>query len=128
MKTRAPLIIALGALAGAAACATTNFPTAATPAAPSVLPSRPVASSSAPPSAAAGCEALETRRAIARELFRDDELRGYICEEAPCSAEELRQGLTFTEVVLRDAPRTAGCIVGPLHEAMTRIYSVFVVY
>jgi hypothetical protein len=36
------------------------------------------------------------------------------------------QGLTFSEVVLRDSPRTSGCIVGPLHDAMTRIYGVFV--
>jgi hypothetical protein len=66
------------------------------------------------------------RQAIAQQLFVDKEFLGYICEEGPCSAEEFLQRLTFTEVVLRDEPRTLGCIVGALHEAMTRIYGVFV--
>jgi len=63
---------------------------------------------------------------MARELFRDEEFRGYICEEAPCNAQDFLAGLTFREVVLRAAPRTSGCIAGPLHEALTRLYGVFV--
>jgi hypothetical protein len=73
------------------------------------------------------CADSGVRRAIAEELIVDEEFRGYICEEEPCTAQEFLENLRFRDVVvLRDAPRTLGCIVGPLHEAMTRIYGVFV--
>jgi hypothetical protein len=63
---------------------------------------------------------------MAQELFVERDFHDYICEEQPCTAQEFLAGLTFDEVVLRDGPRTLGCIVGPLHPALTGIYAVFV--
>ena len=76
--------------------------------------------------AASGCAAPDVRRAMTEQLLLDEEFRGYICEEEPCTAQDFLERSRFTEVVLRDAPHALGCIVGPLHEAMTRIYGVFV--
>ncbi len=86
------------------------------------------AGSASTPGGGAGdaCVDSSVRRAIAEELILDEEFRGYICEAEPCAAQEFLENLRFRDVVvLRDAPRTLGCIVGPLHEAMTRIYGVF---
>ena len=62
---------------------------------------------------------------MARELFADEDFHQYICEE-PCTVDEFSAGLVFNQVVLRDAPRTLGCIALPLNQALTRIYGVFV--
>lgn len=72
------------------------------------------------------CDLSGARDAIAQQLFLDEDFHYYICGEEPCTGQEFSAGLTFREVVLRDSPRTFGCIVGPLNEAMTRIYAVFV--
>lgn len=73
------------------------------------------------------CADPGVRRVIAEQLLLDEEFRGYICEEDSCTSQEFLENLRFRDVVvLREAPRTLGCIVGPLHEAMTRIYGVFV--
>ncbi|HYQ14298.1 MAG TPA: hypothetical protein VEQ58_01020 [Polyangiaceae bacterium] len=121
MKMRALSFIALVA----APCCVAPAP----PSASATAPAPASSASSAPKTsgeAANGCEAPAMRRAMAQQLYRDDEFRGYICEEQACGAEKFLAGLTFDEVVLREAPRAAGCIVGPVHEAMTRIYGVFV--
>lgn len=70
------------------------------------------------------CEAPTLRRAIARELFLRQEFREYVCADEPCSLEAFAEGITFRQEVLREYPRTLGCIVGPLRESMTRIYGV----
>jgi hypothetical protein len=122
---RASSILAFVAVAWIPACDMSNVPR--TSAAPSVA-SAPLDSNSprTDGGVASGCEAPETRGAIAHKLFLDETFLGYICEETACSEREFSERLVVSEVVLRDTPRTFGCIVGPLHEAMTRIYGVFV--
>lgn len=66
------------------------------------------------------------QRSLAAQLTIDPEFHDYICEGPTCSEDEFFDGLTFTDVVLRDVPRTLGCIVGPANPALTRIYGVFV--
>lgn len=71
------------------------------------------------------CAASDVQVAISQQLFVEREFHDYICEEQPCTEAEFLAGLAFDDVVLRDAPRTFGCIVGPLHPAQTAIYGVF---
>jgi hypothetical protein len=72
-----------------------------------------------------GCDAEKVERSLAQQLFDDSEFRDYICEGQACTLEDFGEELTIKQVVLRDEPRTNGCIVGPLHPALTRIYGVF---
>jgi hypothetical protein len=131
VKSSGSPIAALVAVAVTTACGMTDVPRSvasekqhtAAPPAPSPLGSSATASDEG---AARSCDFPDVRQAIAQQLFSDQDFHLYICEEQPCTTQDFLNGLTFREVVLRDAPRTLGCIVGPLREALTRIYGVVV--
>jgi hypothetical protein len=113
------------------ACATSNEPRSVVSEQQHASPPRAVsgadtaAAVSASP-APEGCGVPDVQQAIAEQLFSDADFHAYICEEQACTRQEFLDGLTFREVVLRNAPRTLGCIVGPFREALTRIYGVVV--
>jgi hypothetical protein len=105
----------------AAACEPTRLPSAHFP----QRAAAPAASARDATSRSTGCDVPEVERTLAQQLFDEQEFHDYICEGQPCTLEEFDQRLTIEQVVLRDEPRTLGCIVGPLHPALTRIYGVF---
>jgi hypothetical protein len=123
-----------GACQGAASTASRRTATSADQASNSQIedvraqPRRPVKSHTAqgvaePPSQ---CELPEVRTQVEQQLYALEDYRAYLCMEAPCTRLQFAEQLSSRERVLREAPRTIGCIFGPVNEPMTRMYAVMV--